>query len=96
MPQQSHKATFTVHVAASGVSPIVFAPDGGPLPDEIVGSPVNQLVTQVSGGTPPYSFSVTSGAIPPGLALDSSLMLTGTPTQAGDFSFEVTATDSTP
>jgi len=93
MPQ-THKATFTIHVNPSGPPPLVFTPDGGPLPDETVGTAVSQLVTSVSGGTPPYSFQVTSGALPPGLSLDSNLMLTGIPTTAGDYSFEVTATDS--
>lgn len=91
---QTHKATFTLHVNPAGPSPIVFSPDGGALPDATVGQAVSELVTQVSGGTPPYAFSVTAGTLPPGLSLDSNLNLTGTPTTAGDFTFEITATDS--
>src|SRR5262249_11705115 len=49
-----------------------------------------------TGGVGPYTFAVTGGALPPGLALDASGLLSGTPTQAGTFSFTVQATDSSP
>jgi large repetitive protein len=94
MPQ-THKATFTIHIAPSGgPPPIVFSPDGGPLPDGAVGTPVSETITQVTGGVPPITFAVTNGSLPPGTQLDANLNLTGTPTSAGDFSFEITATDS--
>ena len=47
-----------------------------------------------SGGTAPYTFSVTSGSLPSGLALSSSGALSGTPSAAGTSSFTVQATDS--
>ncbi|KRD79436.1 putative Ig domain-containing protein [Lysobacter sp. Root983] len=48
-----------------------------------------------SGGTAPYAYAVTAGALPPGIALSSSTgALSGTPTAAGTFNFAVTATDS--
>jgi MYXO-CTERM domain-containing protein len=47
-----------------------------------------------SGGTPTYSFAITSGAAPAGLALASGGALTGTPTAGGDFTFTITATDA--
>jgi hypothetical protein len=48
-----------------------------------------------SGGQPPLTFSVTGGNLPPGLQLDPvSGAISGTPTQAGTFSFTVTVTDS--
>ncbi|MEW9573010.1 putative Ig domain-containing protein [Rhodanobacter sp. Si-c] len=47
-----------------------------------------------SGGTPSYTFSVTSGSLPAGLSLSSGGMLTGTPTYAGAYSFTVQARDS--
>lgn len=47
------------------------------------------------GGTPPYTFVITSGALPPGLTLNSSTgFITGKPTSVGNFSYTVTATDS--
>jgi hypothetical protein len=47
-----------------------------------------------SGGSPPFTWSITSGALPPGLMLTSTGSLSGTPTTAGPFTFTVTATDS--
>ncbi len=38
-------------------------------------------------GCPPYVFVLLSGSLPPGLSMDSNGHVTGTPTQAGDFSF---------
>jgi Putative Ig domain len=44
----------------------------------------------VSGGVPPYTFSIV-GTLPPGLTLNTSTgEVTGTPTAAGSFSIEVT------
>ncbi|HJT88877.1 MAG TPA: Ig domain-containing protein, partial [Bryobacteraceae bacterium] len=48
-----------------------------------------------SGGTTPYTWSVTGGSLPAGITLDgSSGALGGTPTAKGDFTFTVTVTDS--
>ena len=47
-----------------------------------------------SGGTSPYSYSITAGSLPAGLTLSSGGVLSGTPTADGSFSFTVTATDS--
>lgn len=47
-----------------------------------------------SGGTPPYSYALTSGAFPPGLTLDPITgELSGIPTASGVFTFTVTVTD---
>lgn len=63
------------------------------LPAATAGTAYSQTLT-ASGGTSPYTFSVTSGALPAGLSLSSGGVLSGTPTAAGSFSFTVTATDS--
>ena len=68
------------------------------LPPGAVGSAYSQTLAG-SGGTAPYVFTAT-GALPPGLVLSPGLVfspggtLTGTPTQSGVFSFDVTATDA--
>jgi Putative Ig domain len=49
---------------------------------------------QASGGTGPYTWSVTVGTLPTGLSLSSSGELTGTPTGTGASTFTVQATDS--
>jgi hypothetical protein len=48
------------------------------------------------GGTPPYSFAMTSGGLPPGLGpIDTGTgQISGTPTTAGYYSFAMSATDS--
>jgi uncharacterized protein YhjY with autotransporter beta-barrel domain len=47
-----------------------------------------------SGGTAPYTFAVTGGALPSGLALATNGTLAGTPTANGSFSVTITASDS--
>lgn len=46
-----------------------------------------------TGGTAPYRFAITSGALPNGITLSSAGVLSGTPTAAGAFNVTVTATD---
>ncbi len=47
-----------------------------------------------SGGATPYTYAVTSGALPGGLSLSAGGALSGTPTASGSTSFTVTATDA--
>lgn len=47
-----------------------------------------------SGGEAPYSWSVASGALPPGIALSGDGDLAGTPTAAGQFAFTVQVADT--
>jgi hypothetical protein len=46
------------------------------------------------GGTPPYKFAVTSGALPAGLSLAAGGTISGTPTAVGLGSVTITVTDS--
>jgi hypothetical protein len=64
-----------------------------PLPAATLGSAYSQTLT-ATGGSPPYTWSVTSGALPAGLTLASVGMISGTPTAAGSFSFAVQVKDS--
>lgn len=61
------------------------------LPGGVQGSTYSQTLT-ASGGTSPYTFAVTAGALPSGLTLSSGGTLSGTPTVSGTFNFTVTAT----
>ena len=64
------------------------------LPSATVGTAYSATLA-ASGGTAPYSWAVTSGALPSGLTLSLSGGITGTPSAAGTASFGVQATDST-
>ena len=47
-----------------------------------------------SGGMAPYAYSLVSGMLPPGIKLSNTGAFTGIPTQSGNFSFKVSATDA--
>ncbi|WP_461115797.1 beta strand repeat-containing protein, partial [Spirosoma jeollabukense] len=57
------------------------------------GTAFNQTFT-ASGGTTPRSFSLASGTLPTGLNLSTTGVLSGTPTQSGNFPITVKATDA--
>jgi hypothetical protein len=60
------------------------------LPGGTVGTGYSQSVSATPAGT--YTYSLTSGAMPSGLSLNSSTgAITGTPAQSGTFSFIITA-----
>jgi hypothetical protein len=67
------------------------------LPDGLVGVAYTQTLA-AAGGTPPYTWAVTSGSLPAGIALDpKGGTLSGTPTgPAGPSNFAIQITDSTP
>ncbi|MEO8670229.1 MAG: ice-binding family protein [Tahibacter sp.] len=88
--------TNTVAVCAGvGCPTIAIAPVM--LPAVTVGASYSQSVA-ASGGTTPYTFTVTAGALPPGLNLvasgSSSALISGVPTLPGSYSFSLTATDA--
>ena len=64
------------------------------LPSGLAGTAYSQTLT-AAGGVPPYSWQVTSGALPPLLTLSSTGTIAGTPTTPGAWSFTVSVTDST-
>lgn len=62
-------------------------------PAGAVGVPYSHTFPAGSGD-PPYTFAIT-GAVPPGLTLDTSTgVLSGTPTTPGMYIFTITVTDS--
>jgi hypothetical protein len=65
------------------------------LPDPVVGQVYNQLLSATGGGIP-YTYAVTTGALPAGLYLDTSNGdISGTPTTPGPVpKFTITATDA--
>jgi hypothetical protein len=66
----------------------------GTIPAGTVSQPYNAVLA-VGGGSSPYHFSVSAGVLPPGINLNPTTgTLSGMPTTAGAYSFEVTVTDS--
>jgi Putative Ig domain len=47
-----------------------------------------------TGGTPPYTWALIGGMLPPGLTLSSAGLISGTPTAAGLFYFTAQVTDA--
>lgn len=66
------------------------------LPDGTNGDPYSGSYDVAQGGTPPFTWAVVEGSLPPGLSLDPTTgAVTGTPTQAGgDYSWTIQVTDS--
>lgn len=90
---------FTLHVAGNGMAQsaaIVFA-NASPLSDGLLGVSYAPVQLSVSGGTSPYAFSLVGGALPAGLTLGATGLLSGTISAAaatGPYSFTVRALDS--
>ncbi|MGH2811589.1 MAG: putative Ig domain-containing protein, partial [Actinomycetota bacterium] len=85
---QSDSRPLTITVAAE---PLVIATTG--LPQGRRNQSYNATL-QATGGTTPYSWSIVSGSLPPGLSLSAATgQISGTPTRKGTFSFTVKVTD---
>ncbi len=82
----SIRRTFTLNVTPVNLF-------GDTLRSPTYGSPYSQALT-ATGGTAPYSFSLVSGLLPPGLMLSPGGLISGTPTNTGTWTFTVKATDS--
>lgn len=63
------------------------------LPNGVNGAAYSQSLS-ASGGTAPYVFAVTAGALPAGLTLSNAGVLSGTPSVVGNSNFTVRATDA--
>jgi hypothetical protein len=65
----------------------------GALPAGTIGESYAAQQLSVGGGTPPYTFTITSGVLPDGLTLNVNSVISGTPTAAGQYAFQIGATD---
>ncbi len=108
-PTTSGQFTFSVGVRDSATNPQAVSKSyalsiSAPAPasltitvntlkDATVGTPYSTTLT-ASGGTPPYSWTLVAGALPPGLNLASAGSIAGTPTTAGQYPFTVLVKDS--
>ncbi len=80
--------SYTIVIAAASLAITTQS-----LADGSIGVAYSQTITAIGGSTP-YAFAVTSGALPAGLTLASNGAISGTPTAAGPFAFTVQVTDS--
>ncbi len=83
--------------SVSPCGPIIICPtitvNPPSLPNGVVGTPYNQIVT-ATGGAGPFTFSISAGNLPNGLLLNGATgAITGSPLAPGMFNFTVTATD---
>lgn len=53
-----------------------------------------EAVFTAAGGTPPYVFALSTGTLPPGVALSSDGTLSGTPTATGEYPIAVRVVDA--
>jgi Putative Ig domain len=85
-------ASFKFDSCGTGCPTITLSPST--LPDGNVGTAYNQTIV-ATGGTPPYTYAVSSGSLPSGLTLDSATgIISGTPDTTGTSNFDITATDN--
>ncbi len=86
-------ATYTIPITCPLIT--ITSPPS-PLSSGTVGTPYTpvQIVATEEGYTGSFTYSVLSRTFPPGLVLDPTGTISGTPTQMGDYSFDIQATDS--
>lgn len=83
----TNRGTLTVVDCSS------FAINNATVPNAARGATYSVTVTAINGSAP-YTFAVTSGALPGNLSLASGGLLSGTATNTGVFSFTITTTDA--
>lgn len=89
-PFDTKTYTLAARQAVSAKSPF----GSGQRPSAEVGAHFGKTFT-ATGGSGSYTWAVTSGALPPGVALDGTKgTISGSPRAAGKFAFALTATDS--
>ncbi|HEV2350977.1 MAG TPA: putative Ig domain-containing protein [Terriglobia bacterium] len=86
----SHSASYTysTSVAAPPIAISTTSVPGG----TVNTSYITTLIA--AGGTSPYQWTVSSGALPAGLTLSSAGVISGMPTTAGSYSFTAQVNDS--
>jgi uncharacterized protein YhjY with autotransporter beta-barrel domain len=104
-PSGSGMSSFTIRATDSlnnfgtqgynvniGTNSLVINP--ATLPAAVTGRPYTATVI-ASNGTGPYTYSVSGGALPPGLTLNTATgVISGTMTAPGQFSFTISALDT--
>ena len=79
--------TFTIQIQAPPIQITTAS-----LPAYTAGASYAQTLA-ATGGSPPFTWALSSGSLPPGLALDPGGAIRGTTTAAGSYSFSLQVTD---
>jgi len=87
-PQQTATLTTSIVLAPKPVTITTTSLASG-----IAGTAYSQMLT-ATGGTPNYTWTMTSGSLPTGLSLSTTGIISGTTRTNGTFSFGVTVSDS--
>jgi hypothetical protein len=74
-------------------APPIQLPPSGLLSVGIMGTPLT-FSYSATGGEGTLTYSISAGALPPGLSLTAAGAITGTPTAAGTFTFTILASDA--
>uniref|UniRef100_Q01SV6 Ig family protein n=1 Tax=Solibacter usitatus (strain Ellin6076) TaxID=234267 RepID=Q01SV6_SOLUE len=81
-------------LALVAISAVAIITISAPTPTAQVGIAYSSSCA-ASGGVAPYTYSISAGALPGGVGINSSTgAITGTPTTAGQFTFTCLVTDS--
>ncbi|MGA8104422.1 MAG: Ig domain-containing protein, partial [Candidatus Acidiferrales bacterium] len=91
-PAQTASQSLSLSISSAGSSTLQIST--GALATATLGSAYSQTLA-ATGGVAPYHWSVTSGNLPAGLALQAAGVISGTPTTAGSVAFTVQVTDAT-
>ncbi|HEU4391504.1 MAG TPA: Ig domain-containing protein [Blastocatellia bacterium] len=87
-PAEAHAGAAS---ALNQCGPITINP--AELPDGSIGTSYSKSLS-ASGGLKPYNYSLLTGALPPGLTLASTGLISGTPTTAGSYNFTARVRDA--
>ena len=104
-PTSAESSTFTVQAVDSlsnsgtrdytiNIGTVLLTVNPATLPATVVGHVYSQTV-YATGGIGPYAYTISAGALPPGLMLDPATgVISGTPTSASPATFTVLAVNS--
>lgn len=84
--------TFEWHISLAPGCPLIALTDPDDLPRAYIGFRY-LFALEAENGVAPYTWDIPAGALPDGLSLSPLGLLSGTPTEGGEFTFTLRATD---
>lgn len=84
---------YTMTVSGGSLAAVTVSP-GMPFSEGVVGQTYPVSFLSATGGTGSYSWTLSSGTVPPGLVLNTNGSLSGVPSFAGTYAFVVQVRDS--